>query len=342
MKYISLLTTVLFVGLYTANAQKPKISFRNAFAKARHELGAKGVFEWNSSLYTTEYAEELDEKDYTRERSYQLITLHDSISYAVGVDISHNEDGTRLKGALNMSVVTQGMNDVLNNNNRMGVHSDQDSYSVGVYAGIHMVKVNDYMAKLGFKTLNIPMVTTAINDVLNYRSYMTRTEARDFYTEWGLGACAKCIKDNLRESEHYIDSIRQNDPKIKTTESGLLYEIIELGDRNIRVKRNSDDIVAAYKANLKNGTAIYECNSDTMQVNRFIEGWAEGIRLIGKGGKMRLIIHPDLAHGQNMDDTPPNSVLLFEVELIDVIHKSPFRLLWESIKRLFGVSDEDE
>ena len=91
----------------------------------------------------------------------------------------------------------------------------------------------------------------------------------------------------------------------------------------------------------KNGHKLISASdSITCQINQLVAGWEEGIKLIGKGGKIRLIIHPDLANKeQNIDHVPPNSVLLFEIELIDVIHESPFRVFIKKIKSLFGYID---
>ncbi len=58
----------------------------------------------------------------------------------------------------------------------------------------------------------------------------------------------------------------------------------------------------------------------TMQLNQALMGCKEGLRLIGKGGKIKLILHPNWAdERQDMDDALPNSTLIFEIELIDVV-----------------------
>lgn len=51
-----------------------------------------------------------------------------------------------------------------------------------------------------------------------------------------------------------------------------------------------------------------------------IKGWDEGIALLNVGGKARFIIPPDLAYGNRaMGIIPANSILIFDVELIEIV-----------------------
>ncbi len=60
-------------------------------------------------------------------------------------------------------------------------------------------------------------------------------------------------------------------------------------------------------------------------LNRVIAGWTEGMKLVGKGGKIMLWIPAELAYGQRGAgrDILPNMALEFEVELIDVTINEP-------------------
>jgi FKBP-type peptidyl-prolyl cis-trans isomerase len=59
-------------------------------------------------------------------------------------------------------------------------------------------------------------------------------------------------------------------------------------------------------------------------VNQVIPGWTEALQLMNEGSKYTLIIPPDLAYGpQGNQRIPGNSVLLFEVELLEVLSDTP-------------------
>ena len=58
-------------------------------------------------------------------------------------------------------------------------------------------------------------------------------------------------------------------------------------------------------------------------INRVIKGWTEGIQLMNEGSEYEFFIHPRLAYGaRRNNDIPPNSVLIFKVELQKVFDKN--------------------
>ncbi|NQZ05423.1 FKBP-type peptidyl-prolyl cis-trans isomerase [Idiomarina sp.] len=112
---------------------------------------------------------------------------------------------------------------------------------------------------------------------------------------------------------------------VKVTESGLQYEVIEAGEG---VSPNEDDIVEVhYEGTLVNGEVFdssYERGEPTVfPLNRVIPGWTEGLQLMKEGGKYRFVIPAELAYGDREvgGQIPPNSTLIFTVELLDVKDK---------------------
>jgi FKBP-type peptidyl-prolyl cis-trans isomerase FkpA len=77
-----------------------------------------------------------------------------------------------------------------------------------------------------------------------------------------------------------------------------------------------------YRGSLLNGTVFDQTAADktfTYPLSGLIMGWQIGIPLMKEGGKATLLIPSQLGYGaENLGIIPPNSVLIFEIELIDV------------------------
>lgn len=110
-------------------------------------------------------------------------------------------------------------------------------------------------------------------------------------------------------------------PGVKTTTSGLQYEELTGGTGVMPVR--SSKVVVHYEGKLINGqvfdSSVARGTPAEFGLNQVIPGWTEGLQLMKVGGKNRLYIHPSLAYGPGgQGPIPPNSLLIFEVELIDV------------------------
>jgi peptidylprolyl isomerase len=108
------------------------------------------------------------------------------------------------------------------------------------------------------------------------------------------------------------------------TESGkLIIEDIKAGEG--REIKSGDTVVIHYTGTLENGTK-FDSSVDRGQpfttqigVGQVIKGWDEGVPGMKVGGKRKLVIPPDLAYGDRaIGSIPPNSTLIFEVELLEI------------------------
>jgi len=110
---------------------------------------------------------------------------------------------------------------------------------------------------------------------------------------------------------------------VKTTASGLQYEVLTVGDGAI--PSVSDQVTVNYRGSLVDGTEFdssYKRGQPaTFQVGGVIPGWTEALQLMKEGSKLKLTIPPELAYGDR--GAPPvigpGSTLVFEVELIKVV-----------------------
>ena len=108
---------------------------------------------------------------------------------------------------------------------------------------------------------------------------------------------------------------------VSVTDSGLQIEMLTEGTG--KKPSVTDVVVVHYEGRLLDGTvfdsSIARGEPAEFALNQVIPGWTEGLQLIKAGGKARLTIPSDLAYGPGgVRSIPPNSVLVFEVELIEV------------------------
>jgi len=111
--------------------------------------------------------------------------------------------------------------------------------------------------------------------------------------------------------------------KIKTSESGLMYVIIEEGEGDFATDGNV--VKVHYSGYLEDSTKFDssverdEPFSFVIGNKQVIAGWDEGIKLLKTGGKARFVIPPSLGYGDiTAGKIPPNSTLVFDVELLEV------------------------
>ena len=104
---------------------------------------------------------------------------------------------------------------------------------------------------------------------------------------------------NTEKGAKFIEEFLKEEGAQKT-ESGLAYKIIEPGNDKKAVS-DQDTVWVDYKGTLLDDT---------------IKGWGEGLKLIGEGGKVKLVIPGDLAYGEyGTRGIAPNSTLVFDVTL---------------------------
>ena len=110
-------------------------------------------------------------------------------------------------------------------------------------------------------------------------------------------------------------------PGIITTASGLQYEVLKEGEGDERPAA-TDVVRVHYEGKLLSGkvfdSSIARNEPIDFPVNQVIPGWTEALQLMNVGSKYRLYIPSNLAYGSRGagDVIPPNSTLIFEVELI--------------------------
>lgn len=112
---------------------------------------------------------------------------------------------------------------------------------------------------------------------------------------------------------------------VTTTASGLRYRIIASGPSNGRSPGRLDSVVVHYRGTLKDGS-VFDSSYDrgtpaTFGVGQVIAGWTEALQLMKPGDKWMIHIPSHLGYGAQGAGAkiPPNSDLIFQVELLQVV-----------------------
>ena len=106
------------------------------------------------------------------------------------------------------------------------------------------------------------------------------------------------------------------------TESGMIYKIVEEGTGESPTA--TDTVEVHYRGTLRDGSVFdssYERGEPaTFPLNQVIPCWTEGVQQMKVGGKAELVCPPDLAYGDQANQTiPAGATLRFEVELLDIV-----------------------
>jgi len=146
------------------------------------------------------------------------------------------------------------------------------------------------------------------------KEYVEKRQAAQHAESAATGA------NNLAEGQKFLVENKGKDG-VKTTESGLQYKVLTMGDG--AKPAATDTVKVHYSGKLLDGTEFdssYARNEPiSFALNRVIAGWTEGVQLMPVGSKFVFYIAPELGYGEGGGGPiPPNSTLVFEVELLDI------------------------
>lgn len=177
----------------------------------------------------------------------------------------------------------------------------------------------------------------AVNDVREGKEMLTLEQANSFMRNYYTVVVPQ---KNKEESDKWLAKVAKQ-KGVQKTASGLLYRIEAPGDMNIKANKDEDVVKVLYTGRTREGK-VFDSNrwADMSEerrkmlpeskdspiefpLNRVIKGWTEGMKFIGKGGRITLWIPAELAYGERGagESIGPNEALCFDVELIGVTNK---------------------
>lgn len=128
--------------------------------------------------------------------------------------------------------------------------------------------------------------------------------------------------ENTAKGEAFMAEFREQGD-VQSTDSGILYRVITEGDG--QTPQAEDIVTVHYTGTLVDGT-VFDSSLErgepaTFPLQGVIPGWTEILQMMPQGAKWEVVIPADLAYGPQQAGPliEPNSTLVFEIELLDVV-----------------------
>lgn len=240
-------------------------------------------------------------------------------AYAFGITMGQeveNVSSNQVFGdSLNYEQVKKGLIDYWSGD------SQKNSYAYGQQIGL---SVDNLLKKQNANNFDKDIMLQAMMNFLNKDSLLISEEQVMVVLNDYMSKKFELAKTtNLEEGQKFLEEQKQKEG-VKSTNSGLLYEVIKEGDGKSPVA--TDIVKVKYEGKLINGTIFDSTEKNNegeaieFPLNRVIPGWTEGMQLMKEGGKYRFYIPSNLAYGERGagSDIGPNQALIFEVELLEV------------------------
>ena len=192
---------------------------------------------------------------------------------------------------------------------------DSLSYAIGVNIG-------SAMKSQGLDSINVNTLGKAIQSALAGDSLLINDmTANAFLSDYFQNRQRRAAEENKKAGEQFL---AENKAKtgVTTTPSGLQYQVLKEGTG--AQPGPNDRVTVHYTGTTLKGEKFdssYDRGTpSTFPVGGVIPGWTEALQLMKAGSKYKFFIPAELAYGENGSGPAigPNSVLVFEVELISV------------------------
>lgn len=190
------------------------------------------------------------------------------------------------------------------------------SYAVGM-------SIAESLKSQKLDNLDLNMLKNGIEDVFENNTFKVNpNEANELIKSYMDEANNAAYGENKQKGIDYLKE-NQKRSEVKTTESGLQYEI--LTEAEGARPSSTDNVTVHYHGTLIDGTvfdsSVERGTPASFGVHQVIPGWTEALQLMNVGSKYRLHIPQELAYGANPHPggpIEPFSALIFDVELLSI------------------------
>lgn len=198
---------------------------------------------------------------------------------------------------------------------------DKASYAIGFDLGKNLKKYSE--------DIELEKMIKGIRDgISGQNSILNEEETKKTLTEFQQALIKKeierrkevAIKNKVEEEKFLAENSKKEG--VVTTASGLQYKVLSEGKG--QKPTLEDSVKVHYKGTFINGkefdSSYKRGEPVTFQLKNMIPGWIEALQLMKEGSKWQIFIPSSLAYGEQGagDIIEPNSLLIFEVELLEV------------------------
>lgn len=142
---------------------------------------------------------------------------------------------------------------------------------------------------------------------------------QEYFTKREEEIRSRQLTENRRKERDFFDQLFGL-PDVQSLGSGLYYQILKPGNE---VKPKVEDtVIVRYEGRFLDNTVFDSTEGGkpaAFKLGQVIDGWTQGLQLIGEGGKIKLYVPSKLGYGdEGRPSIPPASTLVFEIELLKV------------------------
>ena len=199
--------------------------------------------------------------------------------------------------------------------------ADSAGYAIGILVGNN--NKEQIKSAPGGEEINLQAMAEGFRlSTLEEGGAITMEEADQILRSYFEQAGEKAGQANLESGNAFLEQNKGRNG-VSVTESGLQYEVLKQGSGE--KPGDADQVRVHYHGTLIDGT-VFDSSVDRGEpvvfgVNQVIPGWTEALQLMPVGSKWKIYLPANLAYGEQGagNDIGPNSTLIFEVELLEIV-----------------------
>ncbi len=206
-------------------------------------------------------------------------------------------------------------------NVKLQTQNDSASYAIGVLVGANNLKQLE-MAP-GGSQIDVDIMSSAFQAASTKgETTLTEEEAQTIIQRFFESAGERESQKALEEGNAFLEKNKSRDG-VHTTESGLQYEVLTEGTGP---KPTAEDQVRVHYHGTTIDGKVFDSSVESGEpvvfgVTQVIPGWTEALQMMPVGSKWKIYLPSNIAYGERGAgaDIKPNSALIFEVELLEIV-----------------------